>query len=103
MGDFKLTYNSVKSINGNEKIARGATIVTTTGAGHSLAVNTGLATVVSAVANLTTAPSTGTAPANCTAVLSTAAGYIILNCYTSVFTATTSTSSVTANWIAIGT
>ena len=103
MSDFQLKYNTVISINGNEKIARNATAVTTTGAGHSLAVNTGLNTVVSAVANLTTAPSTGgAAPANCTAILSTDPGYIILNCYTYLYTATTSTSSVTANWIAVG-
>ena len=85
------------------KVKEGATTIPSTGAGHSLVVATGLNSVVSAVANLTTAPSTGgTAPANCTAVLSTTPGSIVLKCYTYLYTATTSTSSVTANWIASG-
>ena len=86
------------------KVRRGATTVSSTGAGHSSTVATGLNTVVSCVGNLTTAPSTGgLAPANAVATISATVGSVDLKCYTYLYTATTSTGDVTVNWIAVGT
>lgn len=83
------------------KVRRG--VATISGAGHTSTVATGLNTVVSAVGNLTTTPSSDNlAPAIATASMSTTPGSIVIKCYTNIFTATTSTGSVTVNWIAVG-